>query len=234
MISVIIPTYNCGQFIPKLIPSIRKQQPEKFEIIVIDDGSTDETYRFFEDKPFHYTRLSEHRNANYARNKGLEMAKGEYVFFCDADAYLYPDCFSVLREALEANPDKSYAYCKMNVWPDVVKENTLYKRHRAPGDLTSKQIREKPCLSFMSLFKRQDLPDKLDEDILRLQDWDLYLTLLEQGKTGIYVDKFLFGVYLMNRKDSISGSMDISFPDALTAVKEKHKLEKRRWLTWLN
>lgn len=233
MISVIIPTYNCEQFIPRLIRSIRKQQPEKFEIIVIDDGSTDGTYKFFEDKPLRYIRLSEHRNANYARNKGLEGARGEYVFFCDADAVLYPDCFVMLREALERNPDKSYAYCKMDVWPDVVKDNTVYARHRAPGDLTPEQIRKKPCLSFMSLFRRKDLPERLDESILRLQDWDLYLTLLEQGKTGIYVDKFLFGVYLLNRKDSISGSMDVSFSDALVAVKEKHKLRKRRWQTWL-
>ncbi len=92
LISVIIPTYNTGRFIGQAIDSVLAQTYPHYEIIVVDDGSTDDTKSRLQ--PF-YDKISYHYQPNQgvsaARNTGLTMARGELVLFLDADDYLAPD-----------------------------------------------------------------------------------------------------------------------------------------------
>ncbi len=92
LISVIIPTYNRALTLQATIQSVLRQTYKEFEIIIIDDGSTDDTEQIindFNDKRITYIR-QDHRSASFARNKGIENAKGAYIAFLDSDDIWLP------------------------------------------------------------------------------------------------------------------------------------------------
>ena len=87
--SIIIPSYNSAQEVIRALQSIREQTFKNYEIIVIDDCSTDNTYEILsKEKGIKLIKNSTNLKAGGARNKGLEIAKGEYIIFLDADDYL--------------------------------------------------------------------------------------------------------------------------------------------------
>ena len=89
--SIIIPSYKSDKFIKQCISSVLHQTFDSFEIIIIDDGSPDQTgeicLRIAADYPYVRYIYQEHQGAGAARNKGLRVANGEYVLFLDADDY---------------------------------------------------------------------------------------------------------------------------------------------------
>jgi glycosyltransferase involved in cell wall biosynthesis len=96
MVSVIIPAYNCGSFIGETIQSVRQQTYTNWEIIVIDDGSTDDTQKVvgsIHDPRIRYIRTLNQGNY-WARNRGLKEARGEYIAFLDADDIVLPEKFA--------------------------------------------------------------------------------------------------------------------------------------------
>ena len=94
LISVIIPTHNRRELLLRAIDSVLKQTHEELEIIVIDDASTDGTQSAVLDlheERIQYVRLPEQSGACAARNKGVDMARGEYIAFHDSDDVFHPD-----------------------------------------------------------------------------------------------------------------------------------------------
>jgi glycosyltransferase involved in cell wall biosynthesis len=92
MISIIIPTYNCEKYIGQAVQSLLAQTYKNFEIIVVDDGSTDETKAILEpymDKIRYVFQINGGESS--ARNRGLSMAKGNYIAFLDADDIYKPN-----------------------------------------------------------------------------------------------------------------------------------------------
>lgn len=106
MISVIIPTYNVEDYIYICLNSVLKQTYTNFEIICIDDYSTDSTVEILEyyakkDSRVKIIKNSENRGPGYSRNQGLKEAKGKYVFFLDSDDWLSPNAFELLHSKSE-------------------------------------------------------------------------------------------------------------------------------------
>ena len=102
MISVIIPTYNYGKLITKAINSVLSQSYSNFEIIVIDDGSVDDTEFVIgsiidshPSNPIMYTK-TENRGIGAAKTLGIQQSSGEYLLFMDADDYMDTDCLGSL------------------------------------------------------------------------------------------------------------------------------------------
>ena len=95
MISVIIPVYNCGAYLTRCVDSLRQQTYEDLEIILVDDGSTDDTPALCDQLAAGDRRIAVYHRANggvsSARNAGLAAATGDYVTFADADDYVAPD-----------------------------------------------------------------------------------------------------------------------------------------------
>ena len=104
LVSVIIPVYNGAKYMEECIESILNQSHYALEIILIDDGSTDETARIAQkfqaiDQRFNYT-YQENRGVSAARNHGLSLVTGEYISFVDIDDTLNPDIYKVLINQL--------------------------------------------------------------------------------------------------------------------------------------
>jgi glycosyltransferase involved in cell wall biosynthesis len=92
-VSVIIPTYNCANYLSQAVESVLNQSYDDYELIVVDDGSTDNTQQVL--KPYRdrlrYTFFQNNQGVSVARNRGIEMARGKLIAFLDADDWFLPD-----------------------------------------------------------------------------------------------------------------------------------------------
>lgn len=104
--SFIIPSYNVGLYIAECLDSILNQTYKDFEIICVDDASTDDTYNILlmyakENRQIKLIRNECNKGVSYCRNRGLEEAGGEYIFFVDPDDMLKPEALETVNNALE-------------------------------------------------------------------------------------------------------------------------------------
>ncbi|MDD4606792.1 MAG: glycosyltransferase family A protein [Patescibacteria group bacterium] len=195
-LSVIIPTYQDGKLISQTIESILDQNFKDFEIIVVVDGSTDDTLENLKCyknkiKIFYQTN----QGAPAARNRGLREANpnSEFIIFCDSDMILYETAFEKMIQILEQHPDKSYVYSSFR-WG-----SKKFKLH----EFDAMKLKQENYIHTSSMIRRCDFSQQgWDESLKRFQDWDLWLTMLEQGKTGKWIDEILF--YFSPGKNRIS------------------------------
>jgi glycosyltransferase involved in cell wall biosynthesis len=181
-ISIIIPSYQHAKELPACLESIFAQTFTDYEIILVNDGSTDGTEEAV--KPY-LGRIAyihqENRGGNAARNRGAKDAAGDFLLFCDADIVMEPDFLQTFLDALAAHPEASYAYSSFKFgW----KTFTLW-----PFD--AEKLRRMNYIHTTSLIRREHFPG-FDEAIRRLQDWDLWLTMLEQGHAGVWIPRVMF------------------------------------------
>lgn len=192
MISVIIPVYNQAEKLKQTLISLNQQTYRDLEIIIVNDGSSDNPEKVFtdflatnqSDLSFYFLNQS-NLGAPAARNHGFRESKGEYLFFCDADAILESRALEILLNTLLWNAQASYAYSSFK-WGQK-----LFKGR--PFDVIA--LKKEPYIHTMSLIRRGDFPTVgWDESIKKFQDWDLWLTMLENNKFGIFVDDYLFTI----------------------------------------
>jgi len=226
-ISIIIPIYNQSEKISDCLDSIKNQTFKDFEIIIVNDGSDDcdseklekIVKRIFPDAFYFF---QENKGAPSARNFGFSKSIGKYVVFCDADCEMKQTMLEELLGALKRNPNASYAYSSFYYgWEKFKLEK-----------FSSERLKKGPMINTISLIKRQSFPG-FDENLKRLQDWDLYLTMLELGHTGEFVDKTLFkiksGGHISSWLPSFVANLGIGrrsreYKKHLSIVSSKHKL----------
>lgn len=106
MISVIVPVYNRQAVIEECVASVLAQSYQNFEIVIVDDGSSDDTYKICQQLADNDSRIklfaAEHGGVSAARNKALDAASGEYVFFLDSDDVIYPLLLETLVEGMKS------------------------------------------------------------------------------------------------------------------------------------
>lgn len=190
MISIIIPVYNGEKTIINTVKSIESQTYRDFEVIIVNDGSRDNTRSVFEKflesfkvENNYYFINQENKGAPAARNKGFKESRGEYLFFCDADAVLKNDTLEKMVQVLESNQEVAYTYSSF-YWG-----KKLFKLW--PFD--AEKLQKMPYIHTMSLIRRNAFPG-WDESVKKLQDWDLWLTMLENGHQGFFIDEALFKI----------------------------------------
>lgn len=233
MISIIIPLFNQADKIIKCLESIKNQTLDSYEIVVVDDGSIDDTSkaREWSKEEFGYKLewLSNDKNQGpqFTRNRGFRSAKGEFLLFCDADIVFVPKALEIMMKTLKDNPQASYAY------PSHMHGIKLFRL----WTFDEQRIKEMPCIHSTALIRREHFPETgWDENIKRLQDWDLWLTMLEAGHRGVWIDQVLFTIKGGGHTMSswLPGFAYKLFPflpkvrkykEAVRKIKEKHGLK---------
>ena len=107
-ISIIVPVYNTRKYLPRCLDSLLSQTFTDFELLLIDDGSTDGSAELCESYAARDSRVrlvrSERLGVGFARNLGLKEAKGDYIMFCDSDDFTEPEWAQTLLDAVKAHP----------------------------------------------------------------------------------------------------------------------------------
>jgi glycosyltransferase involved in cell wall biosynthesis len=182
IISVIIPAYNSEKTIKITIDSVLNQTFKNFELIVINDGSTDSTLDIISQIQDYRLKVLSFDNAggNVSRNRGLHQAVGEFISFLDADDIWTTDKLASQLEALQANTDAKVAYS----WTDYIDENGKFlvtgNHLTVNGDVYERLL----VSNFLEngsnpLIYRADLVELggFDESLKAAQDWDMWLRL---------------------------------------------------------
>ena len=149
MVSIIVPAYNCIESLECCVGSIRQQTYTNFELMLVDDGSTDGSGELCDKLAAEDTRIRVIHKPNggvsSARNAGIDAVTGEYITFCDSDDYLEPDYLETLVQAAEANPDCGHIWCCFQTVTGYQKENA------APNYTYAKSLLRYTLQEYMSL-----------------------------------------------------------------------------------
>lgn len=125
-ISIIIPAYNRAHVLPIAVQSVLGQTATNWELVIVDDGSTDNTRqvlkKFLLDERVNY-HFQEHAGVSVARNTGVEMSRGDYLIFLDSDDRFYPELISNLNE----NKFKNYDLISWQVFKKVDGKSSIWK-----------------------------------------------------------------------------------------------------------
>ena len=110
LFSIVLPTYNREKYLPRAICSVLAQNFTNFELIIIDDGSKDNTEKLVKkfadkDKRIRYVKNEKNSGLIYSANKGIDLAKGRYITRLDSDDIIYPNLFNEYKKFIEKNPD---------------------------------------------------------------------------------------------------------------------------------
>jgi glycosyltransferase involved in cell wall biosynthesis len=182
MISIIIPSYNRAEFLKEAIQSVLDQdyyagdsESRRFELLVIDDGSTDQTKSVVGSfsSPVVY-RYQNHKGVSAARNLGVELSQGDYVAFLDSDDLWKPDKITVQMSVMKSLPQTKICYTE-EVWI----RNSVFVNPRKKHQKYSGWIFEKVlplCLLSLSsaLFHRSVFKEVgiFDENLPACEDYD--------------------------------------------------------------
>jgi glycosyltransferase involved in cell wall biosynthesis len=134
--SIIIPLYNKEHYILNALNSVVNQNFTDFEVIIIDDGSTDNSLDIVSNIEDNRIRIfkQENRGAAFTRNRGIEKSKGEYIALIDADDYWYPNHLSELKKLIKTFPNEglycnNYEISYSNNFTHKAIFNFEYKKH---------------------------------------------------------------------------------------------------------
>jgi len=183
-ISVVIPAYNAQKTITACLHALFRQTVPPKEIIVVDDGSQDQTRALVSRFSPAVTLITQKNSgAPHARNVGLSKAKGEYILFLDSDIRANPRMLERMQRALLFHPEASYAYSRFRFgwkkFPSFPFDPQRLRKHNYIH--TSSLIRMKDAVLF-------------DETLKRHQDWDLWLTMLKHDKRGVQIQEYLYEI----------------------------------------
>jgi hypothetical protein len=191
-VSVMIPYYNCKEYIVETIQSVLSQSHQNFEIIIVDDGSdpehADYLKGFLADKPAIRYAVQNNQGVAAARNHAARLAGGKYFLFLDSDDLILPDYIEKCVTVLENNPDCKLVYplaeyfdAQEGLWnlPDYDGLESLLKGNRIP---------------IISMHRAEDFVSLggFDENLTTHEDWDLWIRLLSNGGTVIRIPEVLF------------------------------------------
>jgi len=187
-VSVIIPTYNRAHIVGEAIESVLAQTYQDFEIIVVDDASTDNTREVLAGYAAHHPDKirviyrETNGGAGAARNDGIRASKGEYISFLDSDDLYLPHRLQVAVDALDANPSFGGAYADLRrVAPDgAVLSSWLGEAgHRASGWIFKQQLTRGGVATDTMTVRRQCFGEVglFDESLRRCQDGHMALRL---------------------------------------------------------
>ena len=181
MVSVIIPTYNRESTIKKSIDSVLQQTYKDLELIIVDDGSTDNTGQIingYQDSRLHYIKAEKRGGANKARNIGIVNAKGEYIAFQDSDDIWEKDKLEKQVRVLQENKQIDGVFCRhMYYFANGKMISTPNKKFTK--DLLQEKLKETLArgnvIGTPTLIVRKSCFDKIgmfDEMLPRFQDWN--------------------------------------------------------------
>ena len=209
IISIIIPTYNREKFIINSIKSVLNQTFNNFEIIIIDDCSTDHTQdviKKIKEKRIKYIKLNKQKGASYARNIGIFLAKGKFISFQDSDdIYHFDKLEKQMKNLYKSKSD--FDFCKICVhvnktfaiiYPSIARVKEINK-----GNLYNALVSKGNFISTQSILVKKAFIKKylFDTTLPRLQDFDLVLRIIPNLKVS-FTNETLVDIYRQN--DSIS------------------------------
>lgn len=222
MVSIIVPIYNAGAYLRECLESMARQSHHNLEVLCVDDGSTDDSgsicMEFTErDSRFRYVRQT-NAGVSAARNKGMEMAKGEWITFVDADDIVHAD---YLRTLLDINVADGMSICGWSRDISVLGAPAKTTRRFVSHDFINRIINDSErmvniCMMLFSNNIIQENRIRFTEGCVRFEDMEFYLKYMIHISAIVKTD--YVGYYYRDNPQSACHRLDEKILTAIEAV----------------
>ncbi|CAH6781087.1 Glycosyl transferase [Vibrio chagasii] len=242
-VSVVIPTYNCLDYLPKAIGSVLKQTHQDIELIIIDDNSNDGTSTYL-------ASIQDHRivklstlgvGAPQARNLGIEKAIGEFIAFLDADDFWFPEKIERQLEFHQRYPEMAMSFTNyehltedyevivdcFSYWSQFQNREEQFINIDNPLEF----IIENNVIGTSTVMVKADVfsqTDSFNADIKYGEDWELWLRMSENHQIGV-LNSVEVG-YLM-RATSVTQTEDLKLRNlaSIETILQRYQNNSQRW-----
>lgn len=189
-ISIIIPSYNRAEYVSATLDSILAQTYKDFEIVFIDDGSTDDTEKILQKYVSKDYRVKYFKQLNseraIARTYGMGLAMGDYICLVDSDDIWYPNKLEVQLKVMEADPKIILSYASVNrIDMQGNRTMTAARQHEGyTGWVFFELLKRNFIPSVTPMFRKEVLKKVKDQNtnFIPYEDWDFWLRLSREGK----------------------------------------------------
>ncbi len=198
-VSVIIPTYNRAKVLGRAVESVLAQTYLHYELIIVDDGSTDETQALLESySSYKNVKIvrTKNKGVSAARNLGIQLASGDWVAFLDSDDEWLPQKLELQMQYVSQNPNIQVVHGE-EIWiRNGVRVNPMKKHQKSGGDIFNDATRF-CCMSPSTILIATPLLIQrgcFDESFPVCEDYDLWLRLSYDQKVG-FIQDFIINKY---------------------------------------
>lgn len=227
--SIIIPIYNVEKYLEDCIKSVINQEYDNYELILIDDGSTDKSSIICDKFKKKYdniiVRHKKNGGVSSARNMGKLLANGDFIIFLDGDDQLKSNCLEKINNYLLQNPDTELLICE---YQEIKQGKVISKIHyNYPNDIKGypnslflkevlNQKRELPKSSCTNVYKNTILHNvRFNEEYTCAEDFDFVMQAIMKSQKISYLNTIL--IQYIRREDSVTNN--ISFQDLYSELK---------------
>ncbi len=208
LISVIIPSYNRAHIISKSIESVLGQTYKNIELIVVDDGSSDNTEKELKkiaDDRFKYVMLEKNSGMCAARNAGTNVAKGSYIAIHDSDDIWDLEKLEKQYEHMKIT-DSDLSFCKMRRINMEGKEQIVPNEDIEIGDGLYHQLLKGNFIASITIMMKRELANKVefDPEVRRFTDWDFVLRVVKADYKISYLPEILATSYIQNDSSAVT------------------------------
>lgn len=227
MISVVIPTHNRSELLKRAVLSVSKQTLGDIEIIVVSDGSTDNTENVIKeliasDSRIIFEAYPEAKGANFARNKGIELSKGEYIAFLDDDDEWDKQKLEKQLNVFKAEKDVGLVYTGSNIM--YINEKITYSNiPKDRGDLSKSILLYNQIGTTSTVVLKTSIVKKVggfDTSLKALQDYDLWIRICQLTKVGV-VSEPCINYYNFTGQKQISQNTE-KYEEAINEIEAKY------------
>ncbi|WP_028520050.1 glycosyltransferase family 2 protein [Ruminococcus flavefaciens] len=223
--SVIIPAYNAETVLECAVKSVLAQTYQNYEVIIIDDGSTDGTpvlCEYFKGTN-NNVKIIRQKNAgpSKARQRGIDVAQGEYIVFLDADDYFFSDAFSTLNMIIELKKCDilQFSYQMVNNDGSVICKKRM-KRESFDNNYDSFRsfIKQENCTNYLwnKIYKRSIFDNLEWPKLFYSEDYFLLVQLYGRAKNVFTISDVLY-CYVQNEQSAVHQSFNMKFLDQIKA-----------------
>ena len=210
LISVIVPIYNTANYLEKCVDSLLAQTYERLEIVLVDDGSTDESLEICYRYEKKYSQIKcvhiENHGVSYARNIGLAVATGEYIGFVDSDDWIEPNMYRILYTSMVSNDaqlvsctffndlsnNKQYKYSKSHINTTDFEEQIILGSSMYGEVLNHKEIGGYLC---NKLFCKEFIKKNFETALAQCEDFLFVVQYLQGINTMVHISERLYHYY---------------------------------------
>lgn len=216
---MIIPCYNYGQYLSEAVQSVLDQTLQDFEIVVVDDGSTDEQTKQIISQlnnPKIRVIRQENKGLSAARNAGIKEAKGEFIVPLDADDKLDPTYLEKCLWVFEHNAQAGWVYTATQTFGDydyVWLEEFDFQR-----------FLERNLIPATAMYRKKDweIVGGYDESFIAYEDWEFWMKFLTQDLCPVFLPEPLF-LYRKHHPSMLNVVGEPNFPDIKEKIKKIHQ-----------
>lgn len=224
LVTVVLPTYNHLSFLPKSIESLLVQTFTEFELIIVNDGSTDGTMEFLDSLSDPRIRIIHQKNSRLplALNAGFKLARGQLLTWTSADNYCAPHFLETFVSAFNNHPEACFAYSAF-AW--INEDGQITGVHQNQDVSWANMIKANPGIaSFMYRKVCHETLGWYDPDLEGAEDWDMWLRIIERYP-AIYVPEMLYYYRIHNNSMTATKTNLIATSSQKTKIKASDRVK---------